>query len=416
MSTGTSSTLVNIAENAEIRLIELLSTEAYSKAFVQDCETCIANAQASALIRTILSDEGALSSLWKIPTPSDGVSAFALLLALLDRVEDSEEESALAMELAKKFVNMAGNVEEEDSKRIVGMLCFLYNLRSDGLEKCRLLTQIVTLASTNCSDLLLEEANGELGSLLLPETIQSNMNDWNVDANEKRCLLEALARAMETIGKLAEKQRFWLLVLETFSEDSLDTILKNDMAIEVAQNATIGAIQDPIALFTEQRGMLDLPAVKALKETSNESQTQLYNLLSIFLSGKLNDFFAFQKQYPSALSQYDISEENATKNIRILSLCSLAAEHNEIPYDVIASTLGIDSSEVESWVITACASGLLVAKMDQLQQVVMVEKCVVRQFGLEQWKVLQVRLNGWKKNVKAVLDGLNNSQLKEVVA
>mmetsp|Transcript_52289 Transcript_52289/g.78014 ORF Transcript_52289/g.78014 Transcript_52289/m.78014 type:complete len:99 (-) Transcript_52289:113-409(-) len=91
-------------------------------------------------------------------------------------------------------------------------------------------------------------------------------------------------------------------------------------------------------------------------------------------------------------------------------LCCKRAENEEIPYGAIASTLHVKDEEVESWVIAAVSSGLLSAKMDQLQQVVMVERCAVRKFGMEQWKMLQTRLNDWKRNVKGVLDGLKQSQ------
>jgi translation initiation factor 3 subunit M len=96
--------------------------------------------------------------------------------------------------------------------------------------------------------------------------------------------------------------------------------------------------------------------------------------------------------------------------MRLLSLCSLAAEHEEIPYAAIVSTLKVQPEEVESWVIQAVSSGLILAKMDQLQQVVMVERCVVRRFGIEEWKSLQARLHTWKKNVRGVLEGLKQSQ------
>jgi hypothetical protein len=57
---------------------------------------------------------------------------------------------------------------------------------------------------------------------------------------------------------------------------------------------------------------------------------------------------------------------------------------------------------VEKWIISAVSSGLMSAKMDQLSQVVMVEQCVVRSFGMGEWKVLQARLHGWKKNVRNI--------------
>uniref|UniRef100_A0A7S4S2I4 PCI domain-containing protein n=1 Tax=Ditylum brightwellii TaxID=49249 RepID=A0A7S4S2I4_9STRA len=137
---------------------------------------------------------------------------------------------------------------------------------------------------------------------------------------------------------------------------------------------------------------------------------QLHALLQIFQEGKLQDYDAFVTNNSPTLTEYGLSNDDCVRYMRLLSLCSLAAEHEEIPYGAIASTLHVKDEEVESWVIAAVSSGLLSAKMDQLQQVVMVERCAVRKFGMEQWKMLQTRLNDWKRNVKGVLDGLKQSQ------
>lgn len=181
----------------------------------------------------------------------------------------------------------------------------------------------------------------------------------------------------------------------------------DDEVRAAAKQAAVGAICDPVTLFNEQRIIMSLPPVTALKSTDGE----IYQLLEIFQQGKLEDFQSFQNSNPSALSNNNISEEDAIRNMRLLSLCSLATEHEEIPYDAIAQTLQVEQSEVENWVISAVSSGLLSAKMDQLHHVVMVERCVVRRFGIEQWKILQERLNVWKKNVRTVLDGLKQSQV-----
>merc|ERR1711953_659993 len=131
----------------------------------------------------------------------------------------------------------------------------------------------------------------------------------------------------------------------------------------------------------------------------------LLGLLQIFSSGKLEDYLSFVDKNKTVLNDFHLSNEDCVRHMRILSLCSLAAEHEEIPYHAIATTLQVDSSEVESWVIACVSCGLLVAKMDQLQSLVMVEHCVVRQFGLEQWKLLQIKMNSWKQNVRGILDG-----------
>ncbi len=133
-------------------------------------------------------------------------------------------------------------------------------------------------------------------------------------------------------------------------------------------------------------------------------------LLEIFANGKLEDYERFVATYASIFDQYGLSKHECIRHMRLLSLCSLASEHEEIPYSAIASSLSIEEDEVEKWVIDAVSSGLISAKMDQLQRVVMVERCIVRSFGIEQWQALQAKLLSWKKSVKGVLDGLRQSQ------
>lgn len=136
--------------------------------------------------------------------------------------------------------------------------------------------------------------------------------------------------------------------------------------------------------------------------------------MTIFQEGKLEDYNAFVKENggeSAVLVPYGLSSDDCIRFIRILSLCSLAAEHEEIPYSTIAQTLQLPSEDdVESWVIAAVSSGLLVAKMDQLEQKVMVERAVVRKFDIEQWKALQSRLNLWKQNVSGILEGFKQTQ------
>jgi hypothetical protein len=130
----------------------------------------------------------------------------------------------------------------------------------------------------------------------------------------------------------------------------------------------------------------------------------------------LVDFQAFCDKYGSnavvelvgAVAD-DIVEQCRT-NMRMLSLCSLASEQyyqqGEIPYQAIADTLSISPDQVEPWVISAVGSGLITAKMDQLNNLVMVERSVMRKFGPEQWRMLQTRLHAWKSNVAQVLETL----------
>jgi translation initiation factor 3 subunit M len=136
----------------------------------------------------------------------------------------------------------------------------------------------------------------------------------------------------------------------------------------------------------------------------------LLALLKVFQEGKIQDYFTFiESNGDGVFTRWGLSGDDCSRYMRILSLCSLAAEHEEIPYSLVAETLQANPGEVEKWVIAAVSSGLLSAKMDQLEQKVIVERSVVRQFDMKEWKILQERVHLWKKNVRGILDAYKQS-------
>lgn len=371
-----SSTLVNVAEDAENRLVTLLAGSG-RPSFVQDCEQCLLNGDAAGLLKVIISDQGAMNELL-----NGEEASFSLLAALLERVSVAEQEVQLADALATAVENQL-----TDKDKQLRLLSSLYNLRSRPNEKCALLVRMVALAPS---------LTGRLGELV--EDLVSLLDGWSIELKERRPLYRVIAQKDES-----KKQKFTLLLIETYTDPS--QIDKE--GLDAAKDAAIGAIRDPVTLFQQQRGMLSTPAIKAL-EGNNETK-DLYDLLEIFQEGKLQQYRDFKKD--KVLSKYSLNEEECTRNIRILSLCSLATESEEVPYNVVAKTLDVSENEVESWVIAAVSSGLLSAKMDQMEQRIMVERSVVRKFDMIQWKALQSQLQIWKHNVNGILEALKQSDL-----
>lgn len=385
-----SSTLVNVSDDAEVRLVALLVEAApanlLSPSFAADCQTSLDAGQAEPLLDTILSDVGAMTALLTLEPPSDAVSTVALLTALMDRAGRSIQT------LVKALLPVPG----QDARKLT-LLSILYNMRADAQEKTQLLQQLFQLAGSTAPQLL--EDDQALGALLTAANssapkIVTLLDAWNVTDRQE------LYRTIASVTSGATKQKFLLLLLETYPNESTNT----------AKEAAIGAILDPVTLFIQQRSMLTMPAIQALQK----EHSTLYGLLQIIQEGKLSDYQAFLQKHggpDKVLRPYSLDADACLRNMRILSLCSLASEHEEVPYSTIAETLQLPSDEqVESWVIVAVSTGLLQAKMDQLRHMVMIEHCVVRKFDMEQWKVLQRRLQHWKQNVGSVLQGLKEAQ------
>jgi translation initiation factor 3 subunit M len=390
-----SSTLVNVAEDAELRLVSLLSEKAASSDFAATCEACIASEDAAKLIQTIVSDASALSALVQHESSEEAVGAFSILVALLD----SSTQSLTS--ILDAIVQQDG-----DSSRKLALISVLYNMRADSQEKCTILSRMFPLASPGdlaedqtLGRLLVEESTGLLTNPSIPRIV-AMLDSWNVSDSSRRHLYRLIAESMSGTSK----QRFLLLLVATYQNQSVDAD-----GLKVAKEVSIGAIRDPISLFTQQRNLMTQPAVQALAKT----EPILSGLLQVFQEGRLTDYQQYLQNNggeDKVLKPFDLDVAASERYMKILSLCSLAAEHEEIPYETVVDTLQTELGQVESWVIAAVGSGLLEAKMDQLVQKVMVERCVVRQFDMNQWKVLQNRLQAWKKNVGGVLDSLKQSQ------
>ena len=404
-----SSSLVNVAEDAELRLVSLLAESASNAAsFQSDCEACIESGDARRLIQTVLNDASCLNAFYQMESTEEAVGAFSILAALLERSAAPELSESLVQAIMEVQSNDNNNVE-----RTIAILSVLYNMRSDSTQKCAILNRLFQLAGQRPNEYLAME-DQTLGGLLTEDASSSSLvtpavprlvsmlDSWNIDVQDRRNLYQTVASVLPDTDK--RHQRFLLLLVETYKDNKVD-----EQGLQAAKNAAVGAIRDPVSLFLHQRNLLNQPAVQAL----SKDHKVLLGLLQVFQEGKISDYQTFLQSnggQDKVLTPYGLDPAQCERYMKILSLCSLAAEHEEIPYKVIADTLQLPESEVESWVIAAVSSGLLEAKMDQLTQKVMVERCVVRRFDMEQWKILQSRLQAWKENVGNILSSLKQSQ------
>ena len=425
-----SSTLVNVTEDAELRIVGLMADAAPSNSlgnsFRDTCSASINNGDASGLLKAVVGDAGAVASLMVLPV-EEATAVMSILAALLNRVADKSQQSQLATAMAGAISQSGQAADDVTLKRKMLLLSILFNMRDETVEKVALLDVLIQMAGSNAAELLSSEST--LGSLLGVHSTRNHgtsadsssgattaatdamslprlavmLDAWKTPLPARQGLYRTVVSVLPDTD--VRKQRFLLLLTESYSAAD-----KN--GVQAAREVVIGAIRDPVTLFVQQRNLLKQPAVQAL-----ESQdAKLFGLLQVFQEGKLSDYNQFIQKNggneATLLGPYGLDPDSCRRSMQILSLCSLASEHEEIPYSVVAETLQLkdSDSQVETWVIAAVGSGLLQAKMDQLSKTVMVERSVVRRFDTQQWKMLQSRLHSWKKNVGGILQVLKEHQ------
>lgn len=112
----------------------------------------------------------------------------------------------------------------------------------------------------------------------------------------------------------------------------------------------------------------------------------LVELLKIICDGSLTDYIAFREANASLFSTYQLDEADLEHEIKLLTLCSLAAQavDKTVTFAAVRSVLQLapvtattesdgNDYEVEMWVIEAISERLLEASIDQLSSTITIK-------------------------------------------
>jgi len=273
----------------------------------------------------------------------------------------------------------------------------LYNIfDKNPTDRFNIFESLIKFASvTHNSDAVLSQ--------IKDKDIELRIEEWGIDSKQKRELYKGIRNLFNEQAKILQAFKWTLKYLGTFerSEDDHST-----EATEEAAKASLEAIKLP-DLF-QFDGLLNISAIKKLE--NHPTHKVMLQLLKIFIGETLEAFKTFADQNTDFLKSVGLSVEDCTRKMRLLSLATLGAANQEIPYSLISKTLQVNESEVELWVVMAISENLIVAKMDQLKRVVIVTQSLQRVFTRAQWKQLGDSLATWKNNVKALIETIRQSQ------
>ncbi|KAI9197321.1 uncharacterized protein BJ171DRAFT_520797 [Polychytrium aggregatum] len=244
--------------------------------------------------------------------------------------------------------------------------------------------------------------NGEVEAVI-PQLhlVDAWLAEWGVSLNQTRALYLLIS---EKLSDSHPQQSYEQLLKYLATFDNADAA-----GLKTSKEHAIKAVKKAISI-PEVLNFEDLAKLEAIKALKTE---KIFTLVNIFLSDNLAAYQDFVKKNPDFCKKEGLNHEDNLHKIRLLSLASLAASHveNEVAYSTIAKALAIEDDEVEFWVIDVIRAGLVDAKMNQLKKTVVVSRSTHRVFGKEQWKFLGERLNGWRANLKEVLQVIANAKL-----
>ncbi|OMP12776.1 hypothetical protein COLO4_02772 [Corchorus olitorius] len=319
---------------------------------------------------------------------------FTVICNLVSKLESSDEE----LEVAKLISTKVTQQPNDKPAMRLKILFNLYNLLGAPTSRFFVYMQALNLA-----------LNGKVTDHVTPsfKKIDSFLKEWNIGVKDQRNLFLTIANILkESKSSTKDSFKFLTKYLATFSgEDSLAM----SEAKEEAVRTVIEFVKAP-DMF--QCDLLDMPAVGQLEKDAKYAL--VYQLLKIFLTQRLDAYLEFQAANSTLLKSHGLVHEDCITKMRLMSLVDLGCnESGQIPYALIKDTLRIEDDEVELWVVKAITAKLIDCKMDQMNQVVIVNRCTERIFGQQQWQSLRSKLATWRGNISSLINTIQANKAVE---
>ncbi|KAI0758225.1 PCI-domain-containing protein [Fomes fomentarius] len=244
----------------------------------------------------------------------------------------------------------------------------------------------------------LASTNDELDLLGITQSeVDKWLTEWDISPEEKSAYLKLLVDVYQKAAEPTTSFQYQLAYIRSLPPSS-------------AQNAAIDAVAAAFRLpsFFDFDSLFRLDAVVAAKDH------ELFSLLQIFLNDGLAQYKAWAESHSDAIAKYELDNAQLERKIRLLTLATLAFQNigRDVPYSAIATTLQVEPTQVESWVIDVIRAGLVSGKLSQTAQTLHVNRATARAFEREQWELLEKRLQAWKVGLAGVLEVVSATRKK----
>jgi len=227
--------------------------------------------------------------------------------------------------------------------------------------------------------------------------VEAWLKTWNVDMEQRRVCYRELHAALKDQQRSEEATKVMLELLATYDETSAV------LAKEDAEKCVIDFISKPDVFIMDH--LLKLKPVTTLQGQP------IYRLLEIFVSGVLADYLEFYDVHKDYVTEIGLEHEANIHKMRILTTLSLSVQEKEISFNDLRAILGFtEEDDIEEYIIDLIKSKLLHAKMDEMNEKMIIRSSSVRTFGTDQWQQLEQKLESWFSNMQAI-----RSSLEQVV-
>jgi len=218
------------------------------------------------------------------------------------------------------------------------------------------------------------------------------VKEWKVSTEQVQDLYRGMYEAYAATRDSSNALQLLLELLGTYTKETASKA-RGD-----AFKCITSSINDPNVFIMDH--LLLLEPVKYLEGEN------IHNLLTIFVSGRLQNYLDFYANQKAFIESSGLNHERNVDKMRILTFLQKAENLKELTFDEIQKEMQIDADDVESFIIEAVRTKMIRCKIDHLGRKVLIDSMAQRTFTKQHWQLLKEKLEAWRANLTMINNNL----------
>ncbi|BFZ05155.1 hypothetical protein BsWGS_08194 [Bradybaena similaris] len=323
---------------------------------------------------------------WNLNNDADIEMVFNGIISLLLVVPVQEAESVVTL-----FCEKVGKLPDGDKRaalRLRMLSNLFYGLEEDASVRYVVLCSMVRLAGQN--DLL----------SMVPvdlDKIKRWISLWEISSAKIQMLYRTLHESLIACNMRDVATKVMIELLGTYTEDNAS------QARDDAHKCIVTCLADPNTFLMDH--LLSLKPVKFLEGEL------IHDLLTIFVSGKLGQYQQFYKNHTDFINSLGPSHEENLRKMKFLTFMQMCENRKEMDFSVIQEEMQMDKDQVEEFVIDVLKTKSVKARIDQIQEKVIINSTTFRTFSKHHWQIIRQHLATWQNNLASLDINFENVSL-----
>jgi len=208
---------------------------------------------------------------------------------------------------------------------------------------------------------------------------------WKISSAKIQVLYRTLHESLISCNMREQATKVMIELLGTYTEDNAS------QARDDAHKCIVTCLADPKTFLMDH--LLSLKPVRFLEGEL------IHDLLTIFVSGNLGQYQQFYKNHTDFIKSLGPSHEENMRKMRLLTFMQMCENRKEMDFALIQEEMQLEKDEVEEFVIDVLKTKAVRARMDQINEKVIVSSTTFRTFSKHHWQVIRQHLAQWQENL-----------------